>query len=185
MRVQKCLQTLAFLVSLASASANAADQILTPDGLGPVRIGMTVSQAEKALGAKLKPFNPTDGYSTASCWQTHRADEPDAAVIYMIWYGKIVRIAVYRRDDDKRSGPPIATDKGIRIGDSDARVKEVYGPSLKVEVDPQADNEEQGSDLTTFTKSKRRGITYETADRKVVNFRAGLPKATLLSEGCL
>lgn len=184
MRVQDCLQTLALLLSLASASANAADQILTPDGLGPVRIGMTVSQAEQALGAKLKPFDSSDGYSKESCWETHRADESDAAVIYMIWYGKIVRIAVYRHDE-KRIAPPIATDKGIRIGDSDARVKEVYGPALKVEVDPQADNEEQGSDLTTFTKSKRRGITYETADRKVVNFRAGLPKATFLSEGCL
>ena len=103
----------------------------------------------------------------------------------MVWYGKIVRIAVYRHDDDKQTALPIATDKGIRIGDTATRVKEVYGPSLKISVSGDADNEDQGSDLTTFTKNKRRGITIETANGIVVNFRAGLPKATFLWEGCL
>lgn len=174
------LQTVAFILSLVSASTDAAaERILTPEGLGPVRIGMTVRQAEEALQIKLKPFDPTYDDSKESCWQTYRLGETDPDVVYMVWYGRIVRVAVH--GDDKT---PIVTDKGIRIGDTDARVKEVYGPSLKVEVDPQANTEEEGSDLTAFTKNKRRGITYETFDRKVVNFRAGLPKATLLSEGC-
>lgn len=180
MTAPRRLQIIVFILGLISASTDArAQRILTPEGLGPVRIGMTVSQAEEALRIKLKPFDPTYGDSRESCWQTYRLGETDPGVVYMVWYGRIVRIAV--DGDDKTM---IATDKGIRIGDSDARVKEVYGPSLKVEVDPQANTEEEGSDLTAFTKNKRRGITYETFDRKVVNFRAGLPKATLLSEGC-
>ena len=165
---------------LHTASTYAAYQVLRPDGLGPVRVGMTVRRAEEALGVRLKPFNPTDGYSKVSCWETSRLGDPDPDVIYMVWYGKIMRVAIY--GDGKGR---ITTDKGIRIGDADARVKEIYGSTLKVAVGAQADAEEQGSDLTTFTRSKRRGITYETADRKVVNFRAGLSKATFLSEGCL
>lgn len=180
MTAPRRLQIIAFVLGLVSASADAAAQrILTPEGLGPVRIGMTVSQAEEALRVKLKPFDSTDGYSRESCWETYRLGETDPSVVYMVWYGRIVRVAVH--GDDKTM---IATDKGIRIGDSDARVKEIYGPSLKVEVDPQANTEEEGSNLTTFTRSKRRGITYVTANRIVVSFRAGLPKATFLSEGC-
>lgn len=70
-------------------------------------------------------------------------------MIYMVWYGRIVRVEVDGDDNTQ-----IITDRGIPIGDTDARVKEVYGPSLKVDVEPQINTEEEGSNLTTFHKKQ-------------------------------
>ena len=53
----RAILLLATVLCLPSESANAADQILTFTGLGPVHIEMTVDQAEKALGAKFKPMD--------------------------------------------------------------------------------------------------------------------------------
>ncbi|MHB1205003.1 MAG: hypothetical protein ACYCZX_05515 [Rhodospirillaceae bacterium] len=90
------VRTLALVLCICSAPANAADQILTPDGLAPVQIGMTVEQAEAALGAKLAPLDTADGYSSEACWETQRFGDPDPAILYMIWHGKIVRIDITR-----------------------------------------------------------------------------------------
>jgi hypothetical protein len=181
------IRTVALVLCLASVPANAADQILTPRGLGSVKIGMTVAQAEKALGAKLKPLDKTDGVSVESCWETHRTDNPDPAVSYMVWYGKIVRIAIdrYDKEENWETVPPFATDKGIRIGSADAHVREAYGKSLSVRPHPEANDENDDTMVVmTVLTNRRSGIAFETGSKKVSTFRAGLAKAIRMTEGC-
>jgi anaerobic C4-dicarboxylate transporter len=49
-----------------------ASQVATMEGIGPVKIGMTVEQAEHALGAKLDPISSAFG---KECWVTSRSDK--------------------------------------------------------------------------------------------------------------
>jgi hypothetical protein len=116
--------------------ATAADQILTFAGLGPVHIGMTVDQAEKALGAKFSPMRPD--VEDEHCWMPTRADGIDPLVSYMIWDDQIVRIDIDETELGKegKSVPPVATEKGIRIGSSEAEIKERYGSALDISQDP-------------------------------------------------
>lgn len=180
---------IALVLCLCSVSASAADQILTPEGLGPVRIGMTVEQAERALGAKLKPLNKADGFSDESCWETHSLSDPDPAVSYMVWNGKIVRIAIHGYHEEKnwKTVPPFATEKGIRIGATNTEVKEAYGKNLVIRpgFDANDDKDENSLLMTVFTKDKRSGIAFDTLGTKVWSFRAGLAKAIRMTEGCL
>lgn len=177
------VKTLALFLCLCSASTNAADQILTIDGLGPVKIGMTQRQAERVLGARFKHPFPSD--RGKACWYAVRADRVDPWIYYVIWDGKVASIEVTNLPLGGPSVVPrIVTDKGIRIGDPDAKVKETYGPDVKVRVDSQADNEDEGSVITALTADKSRGFVFVTGGRKVIEFRAGLPDAIELMEGC-
>lgn len=149
---------------------------------------MTVSQAEKALGTRLKPLNTADGASTESCWETHRLDDSDPAVWYMIWNSKIVRIAIrgYNKEENWKTVPPFATDNGIRIGTDDAQVREAYGKRLSVRSHPEANDDKDDTMvvMTVLTKNRRNGLAFDTADKKVTTFRAGIPKAIRMTEGC-
>lgn len=177
------VRTLALILCLSCMPASAADQILTTDGLGPVKIGMTQRQAEKALGARLKNAFPSE--RGKACWHALRADRVDPWVYYVIWDGKIASVDVTNLPLGGPSVVPrIVTDKDIRIGDTDAKVKEAYGPDVKVRVDSQADNEDEGSVITALTADKSRGFVFVTGGRKVIDFRADLPDAIELMEGC-
>lgn len=105
---------MALIAGLASASAIAADQILTFTNLGPVRIGMTLAEAEGALQVKLKSVYPD---SPKSCWFGNRADGIDGPVSYWIENDKVVAIDIDDHEWPKpeTSVPPVATERGIRM----------------------------------------------------------------------
>ena len=85
------------VLSFAAVAADKPDQILTFDGLGAVRIGMTVHEAEDALAVKFKPVGRED---EPSCWYANRADHIDPGISYMIQDNKVVRIDI----DDNELG---------------------------------------------------------------------------------
>lgn len=177
------VKTLALLLCFCSASASAADQILTINGLGPVKIGMTQRQAERVLGARLKSPFPSERSNI--CWNAIRADRVDPWIYYVILNGRVASIHV---DRSGLGGPVVAhqivTDRGIRIGDTDTKVKEAYGPDVNVRVHSQVNTEDEGSVITALTSDKSRGFVFVTSDREVIEFRAGLPDAIEMMEGC-
>jgi hypothetical protein len=179
------MRSVALLLGLFSASANAADQILTPNGLGPVRIGMTVGQAEKALGAKLNPLEKMSA-NTQSCWYTQRADHIDPLVSYMIWFEKIVRIDIDNSELGKpeTSVPPVTSEKGIHIGASEEQIKAAYGSAIKISSHAYGDEANNDHYWTALAKGGRNGLRFETMGGKVQSFHAGLTKAIQLVEGC-
>lgn len=177
------LRVFALVLSIGCAPATAADQILTSDGLGPVKIGMTQRQAERVLGARLKSPFPSERRNI--CWNAIRADRVDPWIYYVLLNGRVASIEITHLPlGGPTVTPRIATDKGIRIGDTDAKVKDAYGPNVKVRVDSQADSEEEGSVITALAADKSRGFVFVTSGRKVIEVRAGLPDAIEMMEGC-
>lgn len=171
------MQMLAVVLCLGCAPASAADQVLTPDGLGPVKVGMTIYQAEKALGAKLRPRDTTFG--TDACWHTARSDNTEP-VSYKVWHRTIVSI----QTSGDGTISPIATEKGIRVGDSDAKVKAAYGRSLKVRADSQVNEESEASVMTMLKEDEKEGLVFLTRDGKVVEIRAGLSAPIQAIDDC-
>lgn len=171
------MRVFALALSVGCASANAANQILTPDGLGRVKIGMTVRQVEKALGAKLRPRDKA--YGTEACWYTIRADKTEP-VSYKVWHKRIVSI---QTSEDGETAA-VATDKGIHVGDSDAKVKAAYGQNLKVRADSQVNEESEASVMTMLTENKSKGLVFLTRDGKVVEIRAGLAAPIQAIDDC-
>ena len=171
---------LALFAGLASASATAADQTLTFAGLEPVRIGMTVPDAERALGAKLKPLDKGDGISRDVCWLTERADGASPWLTYMVQNGRIVRIDIWQ---DTADAPAVATDAGVRIGTTEASILEKYGARLQPE--GHTNLGAAGHYATVRADNGKYGLLFETANGRVVNMRSGTFDAIALTETCL
>jgi hypothetical protein len=138
------------------------------NGIGPLRVGMTVGQLNATLH---ESFAIPDDKEERQCYYVSTGRRP--GISFMIQGQRFVRVDV----DDRNT----ATAEGIRIGDSEARVKQVYGPKLEVEpnhYDPQDDN------LTIHSADHRYGIRFETDNGKITSFYAGSSSAIELIEGC-
>jgi hypothetical protein len=175
-----------FLVFImASANANAADQILTFTGLGSVVIGMTQAQAEAALHTTLRPIYPDN---KATCWFGKRADNVDGQVSYMIENSRIVRIDIddHQWPRPEKSVPPVATERGIRIGSSTDDVKTTYGSTLTIDFHPQGNaSDENYLYVALPSADKRYGLLFEIWEGKVKNLRAGTAETFRLDEPCV
>jgi hypothetical protein len=138
------------------------------NGIGPVRIGMTLDQLNSALSENFKRPKESEDQS---CFYVEPRAHPQIA--FMIEDGRVVRIDV--------SGPGIRTDKGAQIGDSEQRVKDLYGPTMGVE--PHFYDYEIGSHYLYFESSDN-AIRFETEGGKVFVFYAGRSSAVSYVEGC-
>jgi hypothetical protein len=168
---------MAALLCLAAAPpALAGPPALTFDGLPPVRIGMTVPQAESALHARLAPM---PDFESAECWMTRRADGLDPGVAYMVEQGRITRIDVWRPQAGAR--PAVRTAAGIGIGSAEAEIAAAYGQGA-VQPDPYLGD--RGHRVTVEGETGGRALVFETVDGLVVGFRAGRHPAVDYSEGC-
>jgi hypothetical protein len=164
-----------FAISLALASAwaspsEAADNhLLTMWGLEPVRIGMTLKQAESALGAKLRLAKPNDSDSKA-CDLADRRDGRDGNVSYMVENGRITRIDIIELDRRGGSSMRVSTETGVGIGATELAVRRAYGRSLVVTPHPYDDT---GHYLEIYGPGRKRALIFETANGRVTSFRAG------------
>lgn len=165
------------IVCVTPIGARGADRMMTLDGLGPVRIGMTVSEAEAALGAKLSPFDPNDPAEQEACWLTERADGTDRLVRYMVEDAVIARIEVWDKS--------IVVEKGIKVGDSEAQAREAYGAALEITPHPGDYDHVQGRYLTVYSPDKKRGVLFEVISGKIRAIRTGILPAIRYLEQCL
>lgn len=141
---------------------------LHSDGYGPVRVGMTVEGAERALGVGLRP---DDGEE--ECLHV----EPVAAhlgVSFMVQNGKITRASLYPGKTD------ITTPRGVTLGDPEAKVRRLYGRSLKVERHAYGDDT---SRYLTYWVGRGRGVRFEIDGGKVTAIHGG-DRTIELVEGC-
>jgi len=164
--------------TFALAGEKVPDQIMTFDGLGPVRLGMAVDEAEAALKTKFKPMDP---HYTEECWITDRADGVDPQISYMIQNGRVARIDA---DDSelgeiKKADPHVVTEKGIRIFSTEEQIKKAYGASL-VKKPPSQDEQY----LYVDSDDGQRTLLFEMRDNAAVNLRTGVLNAVGLTEGC-
>jgi len=153
-----------------SARADTAITV-TATGYGPLRIGMTVADAAHALGS---PAPSTVGLDTA-CAYVHFGAAPPGMRI-MITGGTVARIEV--------DSSAVPTGLGVRVGDSEARVKELYGARVSVEPHKYLPN---GHYLVVApvppTDSNFR-LIFETDGSRVTSYRAGRLPQVQWVEGC-
>ena len=103
------------------------------------------------------------------------AKNTEPPVAFMFISGRLARV------DARSSG--VKTDRGVGIGDPEARVRSVYGLQLKSE--RHAYEDPPSKYLTWWEPGSRRGVRFEIgSDRKVEAVYAG-GKAIEYIEGCL
>ncbi len=143
--------------------------VVSYDGFGPVKIGMTLSQASRALGVRV---TRDAGYDGDDCYYaTPKGDFKGIA--FMMNGTRIVRI-------DVESGNYL-TDKGAKIGDSEGRIKRLYKSGYKVSRHKYFD---AGRYIEVEIKGGRYSIIFETDGKRVTTYRVGRPEQVGYVERC-
>ena len=151
-----------------SRPASSTSWTVTERGIGPLRAGMTVAQANSAIGGG---FAAPKGYS-GGCGYAVLTKGPSGLAV-MLQDGKIARVEV-------RSGG-IATAAGARIGDSESRIKSLYAGRLTSTPHKYVTG---GHYLTVTPSGSANRIVFETDGSKVTEFRSGQTPAVEQVERC-
>lgn len=160
------VQATARVIVLEPARAN--DSTVTATGFGPVRAGMTLAQAEQALGARLEVQHPEE-----PCTFVFPGSNPSVAL--MVVNGRIARV-------DIRQGT-VKTAEGAGLGDLEERIHALY-PG-RVEVQPHKYTE--GHYLIVRPAAPADSayrLIFETDGRRVTKYRAGRMPEVSWVEGC-
>jgi len=172
---------LALTILAALPSRAFAAETLTPTKLGTVSVGMTVAEAEAALGTKLTVETMDD--EPGACGYARRGDGADPGISYMVGGGAINRIDV-DGTDPSHAPPDVRTEAGIGIGATEGQIKRAYAAAAVESAHPYT----EGPDSHYYKVSSPDGehaIVFETYNGKVNTFRAGLSQAVDFIEGCL
>ena len=141
---------------------------LTPTGIGKLRVGMTVAEARSALGT----FSLPVAEDPKGCLHVRPPALP-AGVLVMVEGGKVVRVSV--------DSNTVATAEGARIGDTEARIKTLYGARVATSAHKYTD----GHYLTvTPAGDTLHRLIFETDQGKVTRFRGGRVPQVQYVEGC-
>jgi hypothetical protein len=168
----------------AEAPAPPAVAVLTAEGFGPLRIGMSRAEVVGALGEDSDP-EAVGGPDPESCDSFRPVRAPEGLLV-MIEEGRLTSISLI---DDSR----VETDRGLRLGATAASVRAAYGAALQA--GPHKYEEAPAEYLTVWAKdgpradahetaATARGIRYEIGGKGVVQaIHAGGPSIEYV-EGC-
>jgi hypothetical protein len=157
----------------SSASAAAADAAQQPDlhrwrltrhGFGRLTVGLNRAQMERRTGRKLR-FS----YNTGSCaiWDLRGA----RGISIMTTRGRLARVGIYRGT--------WRSIVGIRIGDSEAEVRERY-PRLRTRPHPY----DPDGQYLIVPGPNRRVVLETDGDDEVTSLRGGRMPEVMYIEGC-
>jgi len=168
------LTTIALTVLSVRAQTPLSEQSkLAINGIGPVRVGMTVPQAAAAAGVSLVVHYA----GSDNCYYLRPQDVPKD-LAFMVIDNQIARVDIERESR-------IKTVSGAKIGDSEARIKSLYPGQIRVTNHQYV----EGGHYLTFvpkdTADKNYRLVFETGvDGQVTTFRSGkLPEVEYV-EGC-
>jgi hypothetical protein len=163
-----CLLAASAATSTWAAPAPTAGWVLTPDGLGPLKIGMTPGQARAALGRPIE----TDPAFDDSCRQYNVTGLEGLSLLFQ--HGRLNSIGV-------NDALPWRTAAGIGLGDTEQAVRKAYGPGLKRENNAY---DEAPAAYLTVRGPHGHGIKFTTdTHRKVLTIDVG-GASIAYSEGC-
>lgn len=150
---------------------NPASWSVEPRGFGPLRTGMSLASAKSLLG---ESFREPAGADTAACEFVTYTGGP-TGILIMLERGEIARIDV--------TGSNVGTDEGARVGDSEERIRTLYGARVTESPHKYTD----GHYLTVrpaAPEDSAHRLLFETDGRVVTRYRAGRMPAVELVEGC-
>jgi hypothetical protein len=150
--------------------------VLRMDGIGPLRVGMTVDEARAALGGDLRMSeNPVSMEDGADRCDHPRSAALPAGVMMMVEGQRVVRLEV--------TSGTTPTAEGARIGDTEARIQQLYAGRVQVQPHEYTDGHylvvrpAAASDTTHL-------LVFETDGSAVLRFRAGQKPQVEYVEGC-
>ena len=148
-----------------------SDLTLNEDGLGQILVGMTL---DDAVSMGLLNENPNMNAKCDFVFPAVGAGIPEGVSV-MVVKGKVARI-------DVDTGA-VTTDDGAKIGDSEDRIKSIYGDELQIEPHKYV---EGGHYMTVVGDSVSAGkaIVFETDGKRVTMFRGGRLPEVKWVEGC-
>lgn len=154
-----------------AARDSVSDLALGEEGLGQIQVGMDLSDA---VNMGLLNENPNMNARCDFVFPAVGAGIPDGVSV-MVVKGKVARI-----DVDTGS---VTTEDGAKIGDSEDRVKNIYGDEVKVEPHKYIDG---GHYLTVTGDTAHAGkaLVFETDGKRVTMFRGGRLPEVKRTEGC-
>ena len=153
-----------------STTATVTNWDVRPDGIGPVRAGMTLIELSTALGEEVRA-----GYNDFEKCDHVRPGKLPARVALMVVADTVVRVEVYSAG--------VATAEGAQVGDLESRVLELYPGRIQVE--PHKYTGPEGHYLVVSQPGDTlHRIIFETDGSKVTNFRSGRRPAVEYVEGC-
>lgn len=157
---------------------------LTPQGWGPLRIGMSMAEITAALGPDANP-NAVGGADEQACTQ-FRPERAPEGMLLMVEQGVLTRISLSRTNTLK-------TDRGFGLGDTAAAIKAAYGADAVATPHRYLDLPAEYIAVWTNLRpaigeyvqdASARGIVYETNREGVVqHIHAGGPSIQYV-EGC-
>lgn len=157
--------------------------VLTAEGWGPLRIGMTRAEVTEAVGTTATP-DAVSSDDPEACDQFQPQGAPEGLYV-MLEQGVLTRISISEPST-------LRTDRGFGIGSTGDEVKAAYGAAAVVEphryVDPPAEYItvwNGGAPSQPYVEDPAaRGISYETgSDGHVIAISVGGP-AIQYVEGC-
>jgi hypothetical protein len=153
------------------ALALAAEPPVTLRGIGDLRIGMPAAELRRR-GATMEENPFGDDEVDCDFWRL-----PDRqGLAFMVVGGRVVRIDI--------DNPAYRTASGAHIGMSEAEVRALYGPAMRVESHPYTGPE--GHYLIYRARSEPYGLIFETSyeNGRAERYRVGLWQYVQLIEGC-
>jgi hypothetical protein len=152
------------------------------DGIGPVKIGMTLEEASAAVGREVAvEENSLLAGEESTCGFAKVEGGPAGLSFMVLRDGAGAEWRIYRVDVFDTSG--IATSGGVRIGATEDEVKQVYGDQLKVE--PHEYTGPEGHYLVLDVDGEGGSmLLFETDGTKVTQFRSGNDEPVRYVEGC-
>jgi hypothetical protein len=140
-------------------------------GYGPIEAGMTVGEAEKAVGRAFDRSEALEG----GCHMVRLAGDSGTGPLFMVVDGKIARVDV--------TAPGIQTSHTVAVGDDEAKIAKVYPE--RITVSPHKYSE--GHYVTVGPRTEADSgfeLVFETDSQRVTRYRAGrLPEVEWV-EGC-
>jgi hypothetical protein len=154
-----------------AAHDTVSDLALNEDGLGQIQIGMNL---DDAVNMGLLNENPTMNQQCDFVFPAVGAGIPEGVSV-MVVKGKVARI-------DVDTGA-VTTEDGAKIGDTEDRIKSIYGDDVKVEPHKLLDG---GHYMTVLGDSASAGkaLVFETEGQHVARFRAGRLPEVKWAAGC-
>jgi hypothetical protein len=149
--------------------AASAEWKITFDGYGPVRVEMTVAEAERALGDSLEVKEAGD-----SC--AYAFPKRHTGVAFMVIGDRIARVDV--------RGPEVTTLEGARTGDPEERIHALYRGRVEVQPHKYVDGHYLIVRPAPGAADTTRRVIFETDGRRVTGYRAGRLPEVRWVEGC-
>jgi hypothetical protein len=162
----------AVLVLAAGCSPGGSNNTVGEDGFGPVRFGTQINEAAQLLGVELKQ----DDYTDDDSCRYYAPAKGLAGLTFMTSNGIVVRVDVHDTVE-------IETDRGAKIGDSEAYVLKLYEGRTKVE--PRFYGGLPDHYIKVLDENGVARLIFETRNGKIDSYRAGRMPEVEYVEGCL